>query len=107
MQPRHHVRSACAFVALLALAAVFFGCGSSGDTGSTGGNCNVMAAPGSLDFAKACCSNADCKTMDCLTFMKGQFCSHTCSSDADCVNDKPNDGSAPKCGGMGVCKVGP
>jgi hypothetical protein len=44
--------------------------------------------------------------MDCVTFAKGQFYSASCSTDADCVNDKPSDRSAPKCGGMGVCRVG-
>lgn len=102
---RTFARALAVVVLFASAAALGFGCGSSSDS-SGAGNCDVMASKASLDNAKACCSSDQCKSNDCVTYSKGQYCSHACTQTSDCTDVTPLNGTAPKCGGMGVCSVG-
>jgi hypothetical protein len=52
-------------------------------------------------FGAPCLFNAQCTSNICFLYrVKGQFCTQTCSCNADCP--PPSLG----CGGMGVCRVG-
>jgi hypothetical protein len=69
--------------------------GAGGGDPGTGGADN-----GGAGFGQPCVSNAGCASNLCFNFMaKGQLCSLSCQSDADCP--PPSTG----CNGMGVCKV--
>jgi hypothetical protein len=94
--------SAVVALAFTGLTAIAMGCSSS--TGSAA--CTASATPGKAAFGATCCVPVDCESGVCATFAKGSNCSKACTTDLDCKDLKPLDGSAPKCGGMGVCKVG-
>lgn len=79
------------------------GCGDDSDT-SSGGECTPPAAPAA--FASECCADADCSSGKCGQFMqKGNRCTKTCTTDADCADLMGPGSTNLGCGGQGICKV--
>ena len=100
----------------LAAAVLFAACaalGACSDSGTSGPDAQAAAGPDAqaasgpdaaakLPFMSQCTlgMNDACETGLCFDFnSKGTYCTHACSTDADCEDPSPG------CNGMGVCKA--